>query len=103
VAIIRAHRVAPHYELGADVRGAGRIVSSEASGPGWRGRIDDQRAKVERANRAFLAFYVPPGRHHIRVGYRPDAFVFGRAISLAALIAFAAITLVRARRRRRVA
>ena len=58
---------------------------SEASWPGWRVMIDDQRAKLERANRAFLAFYVPPGRHHIRVVYLPDAFVIGRAISLAGI------------------
>jgi uncharacterized membrane protein YfhO len=42
--------------------------------------------KIESANHSFLGVYVPPGRHHLRVVYLPDAFVRGRAISIGTLL-----------------
>ena len=84
---LAVHRVGSRYEIDASVINGARIVITEASWPGWRAYIDGDRVKLARANRAFLGLFVPQGRHHIRVVYLPDAFVRGRAISFATLIA----------------
>ena len=99
-ATLRAKRIGTRYEIDAEVRRGVRVVIAEASWPGWRAYVDGRRVKMERANRAFLAVFVPEGRHHLRVVYLPDAFVKGRAVSIATLIA---LTLVPAMRRRRAA
>jgi len=97
-AAIRTRRVGSHYEIDADVRTGARIVITESSWPGWRAYVDDRRVKIERANRAFLAVFVPQGHHHVRVVYLPDAFVIGRAISIATLLALAVAVSFRVRR-----
>ena len=86
-ATLDVHRVGSRYEIDANVTNGARVILSEASWPGWRAYIDGHRVKLDRANRAFLGLFVPQGKHHIRVVYLPDAFVEGRAISLAALFA----------------
>jgi uncharacterized membrane protein YfhO len=61
------------------------VVVSEPAWSGWRVYIDERRVEWFYANEAFLGFYVPKGKHAIRVVFLPDAFVKGRAISLATL------------------
>ena len=85
-AVLHVRRSGSRYDIDAEARSACRIVISEAGWPGWRASIDGRRVDVEQANRAFLSVYIPPGRHHVRVEYKPDAFVAGRAISIATLI-----------------
>jgi hypothetical protein len=48
----------------------------------WRVYVDDQPAHLLRANYAFQAFQVPPGRHHVRLVYEDRAFQFGAAVSI---------------------
>lgn len=82
---LAVRRVGSRYEIDASVDAGSRIVITEASWPGWRAYIDGKRVKLARANRAFLALFVPRGKHQVRVVYLPDAFVEGRAISFATL------------------
>jgi hypothetical protein len=62
---------------------AGYVVISQTAWPGWRAYVDGRRVRTLRANHAFLAVYVPAGRHQIRLRYLPQSFVAGRTISVA--------------------
>jgi Bacterial membrane protein YfhO len=86
------------YELDADMEGDGWIVVTNSAWKGWRAYLDGRRVRMQRANAAFLAIYTPKGRHSIRLVYWPDAFVRGRAVSLAALVAIGVFALIRRRR-----
>lgn len=89
-ATLHVQRRGSHYDIDADARTGSRIIISEANWPGWRATIDRTRVTIEQANRAFLAIRIPPGHHHVRVDYLPDAFVWGRAISIGTLALLAA-------------
>jgi hypothetical protein len=80
----------------------GFVVISESAWSGWRAHVDGRRAKIIRANHAFLAVFVPAGHHTVRLEYLPKAFVTGRAISfgtMAALLFFFAGRSIVVRRR----
>jgi Bacterial membrane protein YfhO. len=62
------------------------VVVTEPRWEGWRVYIDGRRVEHFFANSAFIAVYVPPGGHRIRVTYLPESFVRGRAISLSTLV-----------------
>jgi hypothetical protein len=69
--------------MNAAMDAAGYVVISQTAWPGWRAYIDGRRVRTLRANHAFLAVYVPAGRHQIRLRYLPQSFVAGRTISIA--------------------
>ncbi len=73
--------------LRIDVRkvGDGFIVISESAWRGWRAWVDGRRVTAHRANHAFLAVFVPNGRHTVRLRYLPESFVIGRAITFLTL------------------
>lgn len=73
--------------------GDGFLVISESGWRGWRAYVDGQRVTAHRANHAFLAVFVPNGRHTVDLRYLPQSFVIGRLSSAAtiALIAFWAV------------
>jgi uncharacterized membrane protein YfhO len=56
---------------------------------------------MTRANSAFLAVYLPAGRHAVRVVYRPMSFVRGRAITFAMFLLIVIVAVVRHRSRRK--
>jgi uncharacterized membrane protein YfhO len=66
---------------------AGHVVLVDAYGAGWRATVDGQPAPLLRANVAFRAVPVPPGRHRIELLCRPASVVIGLAVSLLALVA----------------
>jgi hypothetical protein len=53
----------------------------------WRASVDGQSVPLLRANLAFQALQVPPGKHHIALAYRDAWFEGGAIISLLSLIA----------------
>ena len=81
-ASLNIRRSGARYDINADAHAPTRIVIAEAGWPGWRASVDGERVSIEQANRAFLSVSVPKGRHRIRVEYVPNAFVWGRAISI---------------------
>jgi hypothetical protein len=85
---------------------AGWMVVSEPAWKGWRAYIDGRRVQIQIANLAFLGVYVPAGDHVVRVVYLPEAFVIGRAISIATLILLVILSVakdLKSRRSRSVA
>lgn len=85
-ATLQARRIgSSEYEIDVDAQSPARVVIAETSWPGWRAYVHGRRVEMAVANRAFLSVWVPSGKHRLRVVYLPDAFVHGRAISLATL------------------
>jgi hypothetical protein len=93
---LRADRV----QLESRASASAFVVLADAWDPGWTARVDGQPAPVLRANVAFRAVEVPPGRHSVAFFYRPPSVPVGLAISLLSLAA-TALLLVRGGRSRR--
>jgi hypothetical protein len=62
------------------------VVVAQTYYHNWRAYVDDQPAHLLRANYAFQAFQVPPGRHHVRLVYEDRAFQFGAAVSVCMVV-----------------
>ena len=62
------------------------VVVAQTHYHDWRAYVDGQPAHLLRANYAFQAFQVPPGRHHVRLAYEDRAFQFGAAVSICMVV-----------------
>ena len=62
------------------------VVLLEAWDPGWRATVDGVATPVRRANLAFRAVPVPPGRHVVEMRYRPPELAIGVALSCAGVL-----------------
>jgi hypothetical protein len=69
--------------------GPGLLVVAEAWDPGWRARVDGERAPVHRVNVAQLGVVLPEGTHHVTFRYRPRGFLPGLSLAGAAALALA--------------
>jgi hypothetical protein len=58
------------------------VVVAQTYYHNWRAEIDGEPTKLFRANYAFQAVLVPPGRHHVHLFYQDSAFEIGAAISV---------------------
>ncbi len=71
--------------LEAELRAPGYLVLADAYDPNWRVSIDGRSARLLRANVAFRAVALPPGRHAVEFVYRPPAVTAGFALAGLAL------------------
>ncbi len=62
------------------------LVVAQAYYHCWRASVDGAPVPLWRANYAFQALEVPPGRHEVRVKYVDRFFQIGCCVSLAALV-----------------
>ena len=93
IAEFKPDRVRIEAELGAP----GYVVLVDTYDPGWHATVDGAPTPLLRANVAFRAVNVPPGRHIIDLIYRPPAVLWGLALSgLGAAIALVLGSLPRA-------
>jgi hypothetical protein len=83
----------------ADSPRGGWLVFSEAHHRGWRARVDGRPAPVLRADYALVGVPLAPGRHEVRLLYRPAYLSIGLAISAATAAALLAAALWPAARR----
>jgi hypothetical protein len=58
------------------------LVVSESFHKGWRARIDDQAAKVLRADGDFLGVVVPEGEHRVDLTFDPASLRWGKSLSV---------------------
>ena len=88
-------------ELTTRASGRRLLVLADAWYPGWEVYVDGRKAPIVRAYYALRAVPVPGGQHVVRFSYEPASLRIGTAVSAAALIAWSALVIVAARRRRR--
>jgi len=81
----------------------GAVVSSVSHDPGWRVRVDGEKAPLLRANSAFLAFAVPPGEHRVELVYSPRGWRWGLGLCVTGVTALVAMGIGHGFRRRRAA
>ena len=65
------------------------LVLTDTWFPGWRAAVDGRPVAIARANFAFRAVPLGPGRHEVVFEYAPASFRIGAAISGAALLMIA--------------
>ncbi len=73
------------------------LVLTDTWFPGWRARLDGADVAVQRADHAFRAVALPPGRHEVEFAFTPRGLRPGVAISLAALAILGVLLLPRRR------
>lgn len=81
--VVRRLETAPafaRYEVESGC--GGFLVFTTPFDPGWSARIDGRAVPILRANFAFQALPVGPGRHEVRHSYRPEGLAQGLAISV---------------------
>jgi hypothetical protein len=79
------------FRVHASMQEGGWVVISQAAWKGWRATIDGQPVPLRLADTTFLAVNVPTGEHDLTLRYLPRAFVLGRRVTFATLLALAAI------------
>jgi hypothetical protein len=77
------------------------LVTSDVYYPGWQATIDEQPAKLYRADYSFRGVTVPAGQHLVKFNYRPSRFYLGAGVSLASLLILCALPFVTFLRRKR--
>lgn len=54
--------------------------------PGWKAVVDGQQTKIYRADFAFRAVLIPPGKHLVNFYYQPESFEIGKWITMLMLL-----------------
>ncbi len=72
--------------LQADAAEPKFLFMSESYYPGWKAYIDGKKAHIYRANYAFRALFIEPGKHRIEYVYDPWTFKVGLTISIISII-----------------
>jgi hypothetical protein len=92
-------------EIWADVPRPSILLVSDGYSDGWTATpLDDgdrRRYRVVPADYILRGIPLEPGRHHLRLEYRPRAFVVGAWVSAASLLVYAGLVAVCFARRRR--
>lgn len=85
--------------IDASASAPGYLVVSEVYYPGWRAQVDGSPAHIVRANYAFRAVYLSPGKHEVRFYFQPQAWRIGVALSVLCWTTLVAAALWSARAR----
>jgi hypothetical protein len=99
-ASLRVREVGPDLRIDVDARDRVLVVTSVPDWPGWRAEASGRSLELATVNHAFLGFWVPPGRHAVRLRYLPQTFVFGSVLAGGSLGAALLVSLLRRRRER---
>jgi hypothetical protein len=84
-ATLRVRETGPDLVIEADARGRVLVATSVPGWPGWRAEASGRKLEMATVDHAFVGFWLPAGRHVVRLHYFPGSFVTGAALSLFAL------------------
>jgi hypothetical protein len=91
--------IGPDLVVTADATARTLLATSIPAWPGWTAEAEGERIPVVRVDHAFVGFWVGPGRHSVRLRYRPPTFGGSMAACLVGVALCAALEW-RDRRRR---
>jgi hypothetical protein len=94
--------VGPDLHVTAEAQGRVFVATSLPDWPGWEARSGSATLPLVTVNHAFVGFWLPPGRHAVRLSYRPDSFRCGIALCGMALVALALAACFRLRASRSI-
>lgn len=80
------HRAIHSVDIEVDAARESILVLSDAYYPGWKARIDGERAEVFPVYYAFRGVIVPEGPHTVTYRYEPASFRIGLAVSTITLL-----------------
>ena len=88
LAHISLTKYTPEYiEYDAECSKPGTVIFSEIFYPhGWKAIVDGKPADLYRANYMLRAMNLEPGKHHIRLEFRPESVAKGNTISMTFVI-----------------
>jgi hypothetical protein len=95
---VRVREIGADLVIEADVRERAFVATSVPDWPGWSARSDGGAIALATVNHAFVGFWLPPGRHEVRLHYRPPSFRAGVALAATALVAGLLVAVLRRRR-----
>jgi uncharacterized membrane protein YfhO len=72
--------------ISAESERGGHLVLTDAWFPGWTAHVDGRETRVERADHAFRAVKLGPGRHDVEFRYAPMSIRLGLALSALAVV-----------------
>ncbi len=78
------------------------LVISDLFYPGWKVRVNGKEENIYRANGAFRAVFLRPGRNFVRLWYTPSSFAAGVLISSVFLVLTATLFMVLRKKKRYV-
>lgn len=97
-ASLRIRSIGPDLVVETESAGRAFVATSIPDWPGWRAKAEAGTSiPLETVNHAFVGFWLPPGRHSVRLNYRPSSWSLGLA---AAAAGFAAAVLMATTARR---
>ena len=76
------NRVVLEVESGKD----GIVVLVDSFYPGWKAEVDGEETNILRANFAFRALRLPPGKHRVVFSYKPASFKIGALLGVIGII-----------------
>jgi len=80
-------------EFRVETKGRGVLVTSEVFYPGWQAAVNGHPVTIYRADGILRAVVIPDGQSTITFNYRPSSVRTGAAMTLAAVLATAALGL----------
>ncbi len=90
-AVVHQHS-ATDYSILADCGyRPGILVFSVTAYPGWHAAVNGSDAIISRANGAYMAVYLPPGRSMINIQYSPGIYAVGLYVTCIASLLFSFI------------
>jgi hypothetical protein len=95
---VRIEKVLPNgFDLEVATATGGLVASSVSFAAGWRLELLDGSgpAELRRVNGGFVGFEIGPGRHRVRLDYRPAGWVWGLGLAGVALTVLAGVAVWR--------
>ena len=96
-AALSLRSVGPDLQVTAEASERTLVATSLPDWPGWEARTGSATLPIVTVNHSFVGFWTSPGRHVVRLSYRPASFRYGVALFAAAVVSLALAALFRRR------